>query len=327
MNSSAPISRLVRPRATSVSTCRSRGVRPKGSSSASAGAVVGRGLAVAVVLQRQPCPRDQPLELVDQPCRADPPCARQRASGRLGRGRRGARARGTPRPRRRCMAATSTGARVPSRHRPRRVHASPGSPPRRAQVVGDRRRRQAVSIGRPAAAAACARESMMPARAIASASASALAEVARPLGQVGLDRHARGRQPPEPDRVVAAELQPLQRALDRFARADGIAVAAISSARSTPATATNCGSSESTSSASASSIDVAGCRVVPAPQRELGAAQLDVDAAVAARAAGRAQVGRRRVVARRRRSPARRRRSAPTRRRAPCRRWPASPRR
>ena len=139
MNSSAPISRLVAPPATSASTWRSRGVRPNVSSSSAR-----RPPARRRPRRRppaQPGPRGEALDLAAQPAGAEPHGDRVGRARRLRSRPRGRPRRRAPRPRASACAPPARGARPRPTRRPRA---------RSRRVAGVRRR------GRPRRAAPAA---------------------------------------------------------------------------------------------------------------------------------------------------------------------------
>ena len=255
MNSAAPIWRLVAPCATSASTWRSRGVRPNGSSGRRARSRYGRPLGRQRRLERAAAPADERRQLVGQPPRSEPlarpssaaPAASAAAVAvagldlRLGlapaRDRRRVGAldrvpvarRGAPQRRRRCARA--------------RARAPPSRPPARP-----------ARPGRPPAPPPSSAAAWIRARATASRSLGSLAQVARALGDVGLDASAGGGHAGDPHHVVGAQLEPVERVLDRRPRPGQVVLAAqqLRQQRAEPADPLRLGRARDDGSASSS---------------------------------------------------------------------------
>ena len=255
MNSCAPISRLVAPPASSASTCRSRGVRPNGSLVRRR---VGGPRRRGAVLQPQPGAGGQALDLVGQPARAEragAPSPRARAATTVA-------ARG--RPARRCASAS----------RQRAIAARVGALERRPRLGGRRPARRvglalgAARLGRGARRRARARParstssagglhahvSMLGAQPAARRSSSASPRSRARSAASASTRDAGAGHLGQPLAVLAAELDPVDRLLDRRARRrrgrPRGARARRAARRSRPR---NCGSSDSASRLAASS--------------------------------------------------------------------------
>ena len=250
MNSSAPISRLVAPRASSPRTWRSRGVRPNGSSPAPSAA--GSSPSAAASSTRSRARAARPSSSATSPADAS---RRARGEGRLeARGRGLAVAGGdvrlglAPAGDGRGVGAPELVPRGGRRGPARRIARL-----RRAGDLGvDGRQMRALDGPLALAGGRHAQPQALQARPGGGVLVR-VAEVAGAQGRVGLHGRAGGGHAGRPPQVLAAELDAVERVLDGRAGRREVARPALELGASAPATPRNCGSMESAAERSMSS--------------------------------------------------------------------------